>query len=353
MKRILITGGCGFIGSHTALALLKKEYELVIIDSLVNSFPIVIEKIKILLKKSHPNVDKQIHLKICDLCDFHLLKSIFQEFNTENPISAVIHFAGLKAVSESISLPLKYWDSNVSGTINLLKIMDEFNCRNLVFSSSATIYGVNDKKQNLKEDDLKNPLNTYGETKYTIEKILNSLIQSNKKDWRLATLRYFNPIGAHFSGIIGESPRNYPTNIMPIITSVALRKREFLSIYGDNYNTPDGTPIRDYIHVEDLAEGHIKALEYLIQGKSKQLTLNLGTGKGNSVLELIHVFEEVNNISIPYKFSSRRSGDIEYSVADNLQAKTLLNWEPIKDIKDMCKDSWNWVYKNPNGFLNM
>tara|TARA_A100001388_G_C28774674_1_gene506445 strand:+ start:1614 stop:2675 length:1062 start_codon:yes stop_codon:yes gene_type:complete len=353
MKRILVTGGCGYIGSHTALSLLERGNELIIVDSLVNSFPIVIQKIKRILKLTHPKIRSQIHLVNCDLDDFDSLENVFKQFSKDKPISAVMHFAGLKAVSDSISFPLSYWNANVSGTINLLKIMDEFNCRNIVFSSSATIYGSKENRKNLKEGDSKNPLNTYGETKYTIEKILSSLIQSNKKDWRIAILRYFNPIGAHPSGIIGESPKNYATNIMPIITNVALRKREYLNIFGDNYNTPDGTPIRDYIHVEDLAEGHIKALEHLFEGKSNQLILNLGTGKGNSVLELIHIFEKVNNISIPYKFASRRSGDIEYSVADNLQAKKLLNWEPNKDIEDMCKDSWNWVSKNPNGYLNI
>ena len=350
MKKILVTGGCGFIGSHTSLALLEKGYEIVIVDSLVNSFPVVIEKIKSLLKESHPNIGNQIHLKKCDLSNFNLLKNVFQEFSSDNPISAVIHFAGLKAVSDSISFPLRYWNSNVLGTINLLKAMDEFNCRNFIFSSSATIYGVNEKKKELKEDDFKNPVNTYGDTKYTIEKILNTLILSNREDWRIAILRYFNPIGAHTSGIIGESPKNYATNIMPIITRVALRKMEFLRVFGNDYNTPDGTPIRDYIHVEDLAEGHIKALEHLCKGNSRLLTLNLGTGKGNSVLQLIKIFEEVNSISIPYHLSPRREGDIEYSVADNSLAKRILNWSPKKDLRDMCKDSWNWVSNNPNGY---
>ena len=351
MKRILITGGCGFIGSHTSLALLKKGYELVIVDSLVNSFPIVIEKIKSLLKNSDPKLENHIHLKVCDLCDFNLLKRVFQEYSNDNPISAVMHFAGLKAVSDSISFPLKYWNSNVAGTINLLKVMDEFNCRNLVFSSSATIYGDNEKNNNLKEDDFFNPVNTYGYTKYTIEKILNSLIQANRNDWRFAILRYFNPIGAHTSGIIGESPRNIATNIMPIISNVALRQREHLHIFGDDWDTVDGTPIRDYIHVEDLADGHIKALEHLYEKKSKQICLNLGTGNGTSVMQLIKAFEEVNNLHIPYKISPRRKGDIAYSVADNSLAKKILNWTPQKDIHDMCKDSWNWVSKNPNGFL--
>tara|TARA_Y100001978_G_C23679153_1_gene428050 strand:+ start:716 stop:1768 length:1053 start_codon:yes stop_codon:yes gene_type:complete len=350
MKKILVTGGCGYLGSHTSLALLKKGYELVILDSLINSYPIVIDKIKSLLNKSNPNIGNQIHLKVCDLCDLNLLRNVFKEFSRDNPISAVIHFAGLKAVSDSITFPLKYWNSNVLGTINLLKTMDEFNCRNLVFSSSATIYGLNAKKKNLREDALKSPVNTYGDTKYTIEKILNSLIQSNRDDWRFAILRYFNPIGAHSSGIIGESPKIFANNIMPIINSVALRQRKHLCIFGNDWNTLDGTPIRDYIHVEDLAEGHIKALEHLCKNKSKQISLNLGTGNGCSVLQLIKVFEEVNNINIPYRFSPRREGDIAYSVADNSLAKEILNWRPQKDLNDMCKDSWNWVSKNPNGY---
>ncbi len=350
MKKILVTGGCGYIGSHTSLALLEKGYELVIVDSLVNSFPIVVEKIKKILNKSVPNIENKIHLKKCDLCDFNLLKNVFQEFSGDNSISAVIHFAGLKAVSESISFPLRYWNNNVLGTINLLKVMDQFNCRNLVFSSSATIYGVNDTKKNLKEDDPKNPINTYGDTKYTIEKILNNLIQTNRNEWRSAILRYFNPIGAHNSGTIGESPRNFGNNIMPIINSVALRQREHLCIFGNDWNTIDGTPIRDYIHIEDLADGHVKALEHLLKKKSKQISLNLGTGNGSSVLQLIKVFEEVNNINILYRFSPRRDGDIAYSVADNSLAKKVLNWQPQKNLHDMCKDSWNWVSKNPNGY---
>ncbi len=350
MKKILVTGGCGFIGSHTSLALLEKGYELLIVDSLVNSFPVVIEKIISLLNKSYPNIEKQIHLKKCDLCDLNLLKKVFQEFNSDKPISAVMHFAGLKAVSDSLSFPLSYWESNVLGTINLLKVMDEFDCRNLVFSSSATIYGFHEKKKDLKEDDFKKPFNTYGDTKYTIEKILKSLVQANRKDWRFAILRYFNPVGAHTSGIIGESPRNFANNIMPIINSVALRQREHLYIFGNDWNTLDGTPIRDYIHIDDLVEGHIKALEHLFKNKSKEISLNLGTGRGSSVLQLIKVFEEVNHINIPYKFSPRRDGDIAYYVADNSLAKKVLNWEPKKDLHEMCKDSWNWVSKNPYGY---
>ena len=350
MKKILVTGGCGYIGSHTSLALLKKGYELVIVDSLVNSFPIVIEKIKNLLNKSHPNIGNQIHLKKCDLCNFNLLKNVFNEFNGDNPISAVIHFAGLKSVSDSISFPLEYWNSNVLATINLLKVMDEFNCRNLVFSSSATIYGLNEENKHLKEDDLKNPVNTYGDTKYTIEKILNSLNRTNKHDWRFAILRYFNPIGAHTSGIIGESSRIPTKNIMPIINSVALRQRENLCIFGNDWDTLDGTPIRDYIHIEDLAEGHIKALEHLCKNKINQITLNLGTGYGSSVLQLIKAFEEVNNINIPYRFSPRRDGDVAYLVADTSLTKDILNWRPKRNLHDMCKDSWNWFSKNPNGY---
>ena len=230
MKKILVTGGCGFIGSHTALSLLEKGYELIIIDSLVNSFPIVIEKIKNLLHKVDPNSKSQIHFINCDLRDLNSLKKVFQKFSGDNFISAVIHFAGLKAVSESLSFPLRYWNSNVLGTLNLLEVMNEFNCRTLVFSSSATIYGANVKQKNLKEHYLKNPLNTYGETKYTVEKVLNSLIESNKNNWRIAILRYFNPIGAHKSGLIGENSVSKIDNLFPFICQVAAGLKKEIKI---------------------------------------------------------------------------------------------------------------------------
>ncbi len=352
MKKILVTGGCGFIGSNTSLALLEKGYELLIVDSLVNSYQIVIDKIKSLCFEKNPENTNNIKLINCDLKDRNSLEKIFKESNTDgNKISAVLHFAGLKAVSDSLLDPLSYWSSNVLGTINLLNVMDKFECKTLVFSSSATIYGVNNSKENLKESHYKKPLNPYGMTKETIEKILINLNSVEKNDWRIAILRYFNQIGAHTSGELGESPKNTPNNIMPIINSVASGEREYLNIFGNDWNTLDGTPIRDYIHVMDLADGHLKAMEHLFKSsKSSLVTVNLGTGIGKSVLQLIHVFEEVNNISIPYSFSSRRAGDIEYSVADNKKAKELLNWKPNKDIKDMCKDSWNWVSKNPNGY---
>ncbi|MBO8219539.1 UDP-glucose 4-epimerase GalE [Prochlorococcus marinus] len=354
MKKVLVTGGCGFIGSNTSLALLEKGYELLIVDSFVNSYPIVINKIKNLFFEKYVKKTNKIKLINCDLKDRDSLEKAFEESNKDgNKISAVIHFAGLKAVSDSLLDPLSYWTSNVLGTVNLLNVMEKFECRTLVFSSSATIYGTNNSKENLKENHYKNPLNPYGMTKETIEKILNNLNNVEKNDWRIAILRYFNPIGAHTAGELGESPKNTPNNIMPIINSVALGKRGYLNIFGNNWNTPDGTPIRDYIHVMDLADGHIKALEYLCKNsKPNLITLNLGTGIGKSVLQLINIFEEVNKISIPYRFASRRAGDIEYSVADNSMAKQLLNWEPHKDIKAMCKDSWNWVSKNPNGYSN-
>ena len=350
MKIIVVTGGTGFIGSHICIKLIEQGYSVLILDSFINSSPKIVDKILEINFLSNKSIKPYLKVIKCDLRDYQLLENIFIEYSQNNQrIEAVIHLAGLKAVNESIMEPIKYWENNLSGSINLLKIMHSFGCRNIVFSSSATIYGYQKNKSLINENSTINPTNTYGETKYAIEKLLNSLIKSNKDDWRVAILRYFNPIGAHFSGTIGESPNKYATNIMPIISSVALRKREYLSIFGNDWDTPDGTPIRDYIHVEDLAEGHIKALEHLCEKKSKQIILNLGTGNGSSVLQLIKVFGEVNNINIPYQFSPRREGDIEYSVADNSLAKKILNWAPQKDLREMCKDNWNWVSKNPNG----
>ena len=353
MKIIVVTGGTGFIGSHICVKLIERGYSVLILDSFINSSPKIVDKIKEINYASNKSSSPYIKVIKCDLRDFELLKNIFIKYSKNNHnIEAVIHLAGLKAVNESIIEPIKYWENNVTSTINLIKIMERCGCKNIVFSSSATIYGYQENKSLINENSSIMPLNTYGETKYIIEMILNSLVNSKKKDWRVAILRYFNPIGAHFSGIIGEIPNKYATNIMPIINSVALKRINYLSIFGNDWDTPDGTPIRDYIHVEDLAEGHIKALKQICERKLKQITLNLGTGNGSSVLELIKVFEEVNNIKIPYKFAPRREGDIEYSVADNSLAKEILKWSPQKDLRQMCKDNWNWISKNPDGLIN-
>ena len=271
------------------------------------------------------------------------LDEIFIKYERLNkPIEAVIHCAGLKSVSESIYTPLEYWDVNVVGTLNLLKIMEKFNCKKIVFSSSATIYG--DSKDNLiKEDNSISPVNTYGSTKAAVEEILKNFFEKKDAFYSIAILRYFNPIGAHPSGYIGELPKNKPNNLFPFITQVAKKQRTNLDVFGSNWPTIDGTGVRDYIHILDLADGHLEALEYLFKNKKRIIKLNLGTGLGTSVLELVRTFETVNKIKIPIRFVGRREGDVAKLVADNSEAKKILNWEPKRNIKDMCIDGWNYI----------
>ena len=264
-------------------------------------------------------------------------------------IESVIHFAGLKSVFDSVINPIKYWDTNVSGTINLLKIMQKYSCKNIVFSSSATVYKFKEIGK-FNENDICAPVNPYGNTKLTIEKILKDVDKSEPNKWRIASLRYFNPIGAHQSGLIGEDPLQTPNNIFPRITGVANGKLDLIKIFGSDWPTEDGTCIRDYIHVMDVAEGHLLVLNYLLRENPQFLTLNLGTGRGISVLELISTFEKVNKVKIPFIFDKRRVGDNASLVADNSLAKSILNWTPKRNIEDMCKDGWNWRLKNPNGF---
>ena len=347
----MITGGTGFIGSHTCIQLINKGYSLVIIDSLVNSSSGVIDKILHLSKK--PNADSYPQLRFCegDLRDKEFLNHIFKKYSNKfEKIEAVIHFAGLKSVFESINYPLKYWEYNVKGTINLLNVMQNYGCYRIVFSSSATIYGSNKNQFLIKETNKIKPINPYGKTKEVIENILDSLGDSKESKWRIAILRYFNPVGAHSSGLIGENPLNTPTNIMPILNKVAGNKMSNFQIFGNDWETRDGTCIRDYIHIMDLAEGHLQALKSILEDKFKIIKLNLGTGKGTTVLELLRTFERVNNIKIPFTYISRRDGDIPHSVADNSLAKIKLNWSPKRDLKDMCIDSWNWYQKNIDKF---
>ncbi len=351
MKKIMITGGTGFVGSHTASVLLEKGYELIIIDSLVNSSQNVIDR---LLKINEVNKLKKLSkLEFIkgDLRDEDFIEKCFKRIYIKGmEISAVIHFAGLKSVNESVNNPIKYWDFNLKGTINLLKCMEKYKCTNLVFSSSATIFGVNNDNKLIEEKSEIKPINPYGNTKAAIEIILKDLSASNKQDWRIANLRYFNPIGAHESGLIGENPLNFPNNIMPIINKVAAGYMDVFQIFGNDWETFDGTGIRDYLHVMDLAYGHLLSLEYLLNKKSNFLELNLGTGKGTSVLQLIETFQRVNNVRVPYEFTSRRKGDVAFYVADNSLAKRLLNWIPKRDIEIMCLDSWRWFQNNPRGF---
>ena len=338
--RILVTGGAGFIGSHTCLLLLEKGYELVVVDSFINSSKKVYENIlKILSEKRVPYQDK-INTFEFDLRDKQKLDQIFNEAIQEgNPISAAIHFAGLKSVSESIISPIEYWDSNVIGSINLIKIMEKYKCRNLVFSSSASIYKSSSKLK-ISEDDVIQPITPYGQTKAAIEYFLTDLTKNKSSEWKIANLRYFNPISSHPSGLLQENPSGTPNNIFPLLKKVALGKKKEFHIFGNDWPTHDGTAIRDYIHVMDLAEAHINVLEYIILKSSLLLNLNVGTGIGTTVLELIKVFEQTNRVKVPYVFTQRRDGDLGIVIADNAKITRLLNWSAERSIKKMCKDGW-------------
>jgi len=350
MKSILVTGGAGFIGSHTCLLLLEKGYIVFILDSFINSSEKSIKKISLILNKKGIKTEGKIYLIKGDLRSIEDIEKVFQmSLKLNKEIESVIHFAGLKSVGESVVNPLNYWDNNVNGTLNLLKIMEKNNCRNIVFSSSATVYKSKSDKL-LNENDDCEPINPYGNTKLNIESILKDLYNSEPSKWRIASLRYFNPVGAHESGLIGENPIGKPNNIYPLITQVAIGRIKEIKIFGNNWPTPDGTGIRDYIHVMDLAKGHLAALNFLLQEKPLIITLNLGTGIGTSVLELIRIFEKVNNRQISFSFDERRKGDNAFVVADNSLAKKVLSWSPEKNIEDICKDGWKWQSLNPNGY---
>ena len=349
MKSILVTGGAGFIGSHTCLVLLEKGYKVFVIDSFENSSPKSLEKVlKILHQKN--NLKNNLEVFEGNLCDKKFLDQVFSSIHKYNhKIDGVIHFAGVKSTYESTINPLFYWKTNVLGTINLLEIMYKYSCNNLVFSSSATIYNQN-KNLKIKEKFELAPVNPYGNTKFALEIFLNDLFKSPRNNLSLASLRYFNPIGAHESGLIGEDPKNTPNNIFPIITNTAIGFQKELEIFGKDWPTNDGTPIRDYIHVMDLAESHIKVLEYL-QSKTKSfLTINIGTGKGTSVLELINIFEKVNKKKVPYIFSNRRIGDHGYVVADNSFLTSKFKIYPKRSLEEMCRDGWKWKKLNPHGY---
>ena len=340
-KFILVTGGTGFIGSHLCVALLEKGYNVIILDSFVNSSPKVEKSIKKICSNNKNFNSNNLKLLSCDLRNNEELNSIFETLHKDSIfIEAVIHLAGLKSVKESMINPMRYWDFNVKATINLLKTMEVYGCKKLVFSSSATIYGILKERRLINEKSEIKPINVYGKTKQIIEDMLIDL--SVLKKWEIISLRYFNPIGSHPSGYIGENSLYSANNIMPLLNQVGLGKREIFEIYGNDWDTKDGTCIRDYIHVIDLANGHVRALEHLLMNGSKFLSINLGTGLGVSVLELINKFQEVNQLKIPFKFVSRRKGDVPYLVADNSFAKEILNWNPNLNLDCMCKDSWNW-----------
>ena len=327
--KILVTGGIGYIGSHTVVELLNSGYDVVVIDNLSNSKIDVVDKIKLI-------TNKEFKFYEGDCKDKELLNKIFEE----NEISSVIHFAGYKAVGESVKEPLMYYENNLYSTLVLLDVMKSHNCRKIAFSSSATVYG-NPKSLPIKEDFELSTTNPYGTTKLVIEGILKDLYASDNT-WSIAILRYFNPIGAHKSGLIGEDPNGIPNNLMPYIIKVATKELEVLSIFGNDYNTKDGTGVRDYIHVVDLARGHIKAIEK-IEKESGLGIYNLGTGNSYSVLELVNTFMRVNNIDVNYKIVERRPGDIDACYADPKHAKEELNWEAKLTVEDMCKDAYNFV----------
>jgi len=332
---VLITGGTGYIGSHTVVEFLNKNYDVVIMDNLSNSK-------KEALNRLEKITGKKPKFYETDLLDKEGMKKIFQE----NKIDSVIHFAGLKAVGESVEKPLLYYKNNITGTVNLLEVMKEQDVKKIVFSSSATVYGYSTDVP-FNENTPLSATNPYGRTKLMIEEILRDIYVSDNS-WGIALLRYFNPIGAHESGLIGEDPNGKPNNLMPYITQVAIGKRDKLSVFGDDYNTPDGTGVRDYIHVVDLAKGHLKALEKIMKENIAE-AYNLGTGKGYSVLDLVKTFQKVNKVEIPYEITDRRPGDIATCYADPEKAKKELNWKAEKGIEEMCRDSWNWQKNNPKG----
>ena len=334
---ILVTGGAGYIGSHTCLELLEKGYAVTVIDNLCNSSAKSLERVQALTGKS-------LRFYQADVRDEAQLRQIF----TEQQIDCVIHFAGLKAVGESVEKPWMYYDNNLNSTLVLVKVMQDVGVKKLIFSSSATVYS-GDNEMPLREDSRTgNCTNPYGWTKYMTEQILSGISNADK-EWSVCLLRYFNPIGAHGSGQIGEDPRGIPNNLMPYITQVAVGRREKLSVYGNDYDTHDGTGVRDYIHVVDLAKGHVAAVEYAVGHKGCEV-FNLGTGTGYSVLDMVQAFRKVNQVALPYVIADRRPGNLAVCYADPGKSARELGWKAEKNLEDMCRDSWNWQSNNPMGY---
>ncbi len=337
MTKILVTGGAGYIGSHTCVELLNAGYQVVVLDNFSNSKPEAIQRVQKITGKS---VDV-IH---GDVRDQAVLKQIFIQYK----VYAVIHFAGLKAVGESVANPIKYYDNNVVGSLALFEVMADFDVKNIVFSSSATVYGFSDTEP-IAETAPLSPFNPYGHTKRMVEQILEDISAADSR-WNIALLRYFNPVGAHQSGMIGEDPHGVPNNLLPYVTQVAAGKLKQLNIFGDDYATIDGTGVRDYIHVVDLALGHVAAIKYIDEHLNGLMTVNLGAGHGYSVLELVSTFEKTTGIKIPYKITARRAGDIAIYFADATLAKKKLGWETKFDLSDICRDAWRWQSQNPQGY---
>lgn len=335
---ILVTGGAGYIGSHTCVELLNAGFDVVVVDNLCNSSRKSIERVMDI-------TGKKLTFYEADLLDRNAVDHIFDK----ELIDAVIHFAGLKAVGESVGKPLEYYHNNVTGTLVLCDVMREHGVKNIVFSSSATVYGDPAFVPITEECPKGEITNPYGRTKAMLEQILTDLHTADP-EWKVMLLRYFNPIGAHKTGCIGEDPRGIPNNLLPYITQVAVGKLDHLGVFGDDYDTPDGTCIRDYIHVVDLADGHVKALKKISENEGGVWIYNLGTGTGYSVLDVIHAFEEANDLKIPYTIMDRRPGDVPRCYADPAKAGKELGWKAERNIKDMCRDSWNWQRKNPRGY---
>ena len=334
---ILVTGGAGYIGSHTCVELLNAGKDVIVIDNYYNSKPEALKRVKKITGKDFKFYE-------CDIRDREGLRRVFKE----NSIDVVIHFAGLKAVGESCQIPLDYYENNVGGTVTLCQVMAEFDCKRMIFSSSATVYGGNNVapySEDMKTGEVTNP---YGRTKYVIEEILKDLYASDNS-WSIALLRYFNPIGAHESGLIGEDPNGIPNNLVPYVAQVAVGKLKEIGVFGDDYDTPDGTGVRDYIHVVDLAIGHVKAVDYVMQNKGIE-AINLGTGVGYSVLDVIHAYEKACGHKLAYAVKPRREGDIATCYANPEKAAKLLGFRTSLGIDRMCADSWRWQSMNPNGY---
>ena len=336
IRTVLLTGGAGFIGSHICVELVKSGYEVIIADNFVNSSPVVISRLKQLTGRDFKFYE-------VDVCDAVAFERVF----VENHIDATIHLAGLKAVGESVSKPLEYYRNNLNATITLCNLMSKYDVKHIIFSSSATVYGVPSSVP-LNEDMPTSCTNPYGWTKMMSEQIIRDVCSTNE-DWSAVLLRYFNPVGAHESGMIGEDPNGVPNNLMPYISQVASGTLPYLQVFGNDYDTCDGTGVRDYIHVVDLANGHVSALDYVRSNRGVDV-FNLGTGKGSSVLEMVKAFEIANGVEVPYKFVPRRNGDVAECWADTEKANVVLRWKSQRTVEDMCRDMWRWQCENPNGY---
>ena len=351
MAKLLITGGAGFIGSHTCVVLLEAGHDLVVLDDFSNSSSRALDRVLALagITPSESNAERIVTVP-GSINNSLVLEKVFQEAQeTGQPIEGVIHFAGLKAVGESVADPLRYWHVNVAGSISLINVMAAFSCHTLVFSSSATLYGYPDQVP-IPETAPIQPINPYGHSKATVERLLNDLAASAPDQWRIACLRYFNPVGAHPSGRIGEDPLGIPNNLFPFVTQVAVGRRKQVQVFGDDWPTPDGTGVRDYIHVMDLAEGHKAALDCLLTEAPQLLTLNLGSGRGSSVLEVVNAFGHACGQPIPHTIVDRRPGDAAITVADPSEAMRRLGWRTQRSLEDICRDGWAWQQANPMGY---